>query len=198
MKANKIITLMLCLVAGLGFTSCLDDDDNNDSNFRKMTNEEFDRNFGLLKGGHTGTAYVYYTSNTTPSDTLKNVRWEVSVADTSLVIYDVPTKLLTKNATKDDGEVQKAIASTPKVTIKSKLYLSFYRSKAAYQVFPYLPFIGNAAKPFYITLDSGNYYYNDIVAGQKMSFPLVVGNVVSASGSALTTGGNYAIVFKEN
>lgn len=104
MKYLKFITMAMCCVAAMVFTSCNSDDDGPSA----LSKQEFQQTFNMVKGSYEGKLYwpvVNDTTGQTKADST-SITWEVS-RDSSLTIHNFPTKLLGNYVT--DSVVKKAI-----------------------------------------------------------------------------------------
>jgi len=91
MKAFKLLSVVFALFVVAGFTSCLDDDDDNDG----LTPSEISQCFQAIRGTHQGNLiYTVRNENNTEylTDTL-DIEWSVN-SDTTLTISSFPTRLL--------------------------------------------------------------------------------------------------------
>lgn len=104
MKYLKFITMAMCCVAAMVFTSCNSDDDGPS----QLSKQEFQQVENMVKGNYEGQLYWPVKNDTTGQAKADStaISWEVGT-DSVLTIHDFPTKLLGNYVT--DSVVKKAI-----------------------------------------------------------------------------------------
>lgn len=113
MKALKTFFMLCCCMAAVTFTSCLNDNDDN----QRLTPEERMAAFQTIKGGYTGKliyAKPNPTGNTNKNDTL-DVNWRIDT-DSTLTIANFPSAPLAAYITNE--EISGLIAKQPAQSLK--------------------------------------------------------------------------------
>ncbi len=118
MKSFKVFAFAACVLAGLAFTSCNDDDDNN-----TLSPQERQEAFQKVKGNYTGEL-VYASVNPKDSkdqaDTV-SVSWQIGT-DSVMTIQNIPAIAVARNIT--DTIIRKAVAAQPAQDMKC--YIGFF------------------------------------------------------------------------
>lgn len=92
MKKTTILNLFLCVVSVLAFTSCLDDDDNDD-----LSNAEIQQCFLATQGNHNGM--MIYSSLNDSSIIVREqndtayVSWSITT-DSTMILHRIPSKAI--------------------------------------------------------------------------------------------------------
>ena len=122
MKKTKFFALLLCCFSAFLFSSCLNDDDDTKVG---LTAEEVRQCINSVRGDYDGDL-IYLSQNPTvpndKTDTL-DIDWKVNAADTTLVIYNFPAKLIAKDL--PEGEVKTALMEAAGTSVKAKV--GFYQ-----------------------------------------------------------------------
>ena len=121
MKKTKFLAFLLCCFSAFLFASCLDDDGGKTG----LTNEEARQCLNSIRGSYSGDL-IYESQNpiiaTDKTDTL-DIDWQVNAADTTLVVYSFPAKLIAKDL--PEGDVKTALSQASGATLKAKI--GFYQ-----------------------------------------------------------------------
>lgn len=121
MKKTKFLAFLLCCFSAFLFASCLDDDGGKTG----LTNEEARQCLNSIRGSYSGDL-IYLSQNPTipedKTDTL-DIDWQVNAADTTLVVYSFPAKLIAKDL--PEGDVKTALSQASGATLKAKI--GFYQ-----------------------------------------------------------------------
>lgn len=119
MKATKIFSLMLCCMAVLSFTACIDDDDNNNG----PTPEERRAAYQAMQGRYVGKA-IYMQAKpglgNDRTDTL-DVSWQVNT-DSVMIVDNFPAAVVAEHI--QDAELAGQIAQQPAQRVK--LFYALY------------------------------------------------------------------------
>ena len=169
-KMTKFLMLLLCGVTMFSTTSCLNDDDNDNVGIDPVTYKQF---LATASGNYNiGTKLYFYndtiTAKDNPSmtDSIMGLN-AVIQTDSTLVLHDVPGRVLAKEIKNNDA-LKMAIEDAEPVDIESKIlfynisqgygYYYVYSSSVIYNA---LEFNGGKHKvelQFYVP--SGGLYYN--------------------------------------
>ncbi|MBP7767892.1 MAG: DUF4840 domain-containing protein [Prevotella sp.] len=112
MKHFKLFSLLLCGLAAMAFTSCLNDDDDN-----KLTPAEIQQAYLAVAGNHNGKVVFQATNPKNSADKLDTLAasWNVT-SDSTMTIYNVPISKLAPYI--NDDNLKAAIAQLPNATVQ--------------------------------------------------------------------------------
>ena len=134
MKKNKLLILVVALIATVSFTSCLNDDYETRRN--RPTAAELKEATNPIQGLYQGKLYRLInnerTGRTEKTDSA-NTSWEFK-DDSVLVIKDVPSKLLAANVT--NSALKQAIEALPNQQVKCSVSI-FYVKPIQYFIIPF-------------------------------------------------------------
>ncbi len=132
MKKTKFLAFLLCCFSAFLFASCLDDDGGKTG----LTNEEARQCLNSIRGSYSGDL-IYESQNpiiaTDKTDTL-DIDWQVNAADTTLVVYSFPAKLIAKDL--PEGDVKTALSQASGATLKAKIGFYQITPVIGYILFP--------------------------------------------------------------
>ena len=160
------------------FASCLDDDGGKTG----LTNEEVRQCLNSIRGSYSGDL-IYLSQNPTiatdKTDTL-DIDWQVNAADTTLVVYSFPAKLIAKDL--PEGDVKTALSQASGATLKAKIGFYQITPVIGYILFPmpvvYNVIYGGSAHKVSAYFSSNGYSFGLHSATQKvMQMQLVLGGV---------------------
>ncbi len=118
MKKNKLLILVVALMATLSFTACMNDDYEEQGKRKLPTVAELKAASSSIQGLYQGKLYRYDQIGNSWQFEKKdsvNTTWEVK-DDTTLVIKNFPAKMLATNVI--DTDLKQAIAALPNQEIK--------------------------------------------------------------------------------
>ncbi len=94
MKPRKLFTFVLCLTAGLLFTSCLNNDDDNDKKtITPLTPQQRLAQLADMQSIYSGK--VFFTNDSTQLiDSISGIDWSVLAPDSTLTLRNLPMKVL--------------------------------------------------------------------------------------------------------
>lgn len=150
MKTMKYFSVLCCLAA-MCLTSCLNDDNDNDT---ALTKEQVAQCLLAVKGTHQGNM-IYAAKNPhdvkDQTDTLA-ISWTVKT-DSTMTIHNFPTKLLFENISESaaTAEVKAALTALPDQDLECRI--GFYRTSP-------ISFVINPVSPSYtLELKDGKHKY---------------------------------------
>lgn len=110
MKRIKFLSFLLIAMTAMVFTSCVDDDDDNNG----LTPVEIQTAFNATRGTHTGNLlYATWDSYSMPQakvDTLSGATWSINT-DSTMTFHNIPSSVISTVVA--DSAIQKAIAAQP-------------------------------------------------------------------------------------
>lgn len=178
MKKTKFLAFLLCCFSAFLFASCLDDDGGKTG----LTNEEVRQCLNTIRGSYSGDL-IYLSQNPTiatdKTDTL-DIDWQVNAADTTLVVYNFPAKLIAKDL--PEGDVKTALSQASGATLKAKIGFYQITPVIGYMLFPmpvvYNVIYGGKAHKVSAYFLSGQYSFGYHSASQKkMLMQYVLGGI---------------------
>lgn len=118
MKTFKIFSIMMCAVAALSLTSCLDDDDDDSNN--GLTKEQVQQAFQQARGSYTGKMYYAYPDQTGQKQLTDSVvtSWTLDT-DSTLTIHNFSLKGVGRNI--NDSALAKAFIEAPVQSMKCNI-----------------------------------------------------------------------------
>ena len=117
MKKNKLLILFVALIATLSFSSCLNDDYDEQAKRNRPTVEELKAASHTIQGLYHGKLSRYGLNEREQLERKDSVNttWEIK-DDTTLIIKNIPTKMLTASII--DADLKQAIEALPNQEIK--------------------------------------------------------------------------------
>ena len=117
MKKNKLLIFVVALIATLSFSSCLNDDYDEQAKRNRPTVEELRAASHTIQGLYHGKLSRYGLNEREQLERKDSVNttWEIK-DDTTLIIKNIPTKMLTASII--DTDLKKAIEALPNQEIK--------------------------------------------------------------------------------
>ena len=117
MKKNKLLILFVALIATLSFSSCLNDDYDEQAKRNRPTVEELRAASHTIQGLYHGKLSRYGLNEREQRERKDSVNttWEIK-DDTTLIIKNIPTKMLTASII--DTDLKQAIEALPNQEIK--------------------------------------------------------------------------------
>lgn len=170
MKYLKFISLAVCCVAAMVFTSCNSDDDGPSA----LSKQEFQQAQNMVKGNYAGRLYWPVKNDSTGKTQADStdITWQVN-ADSTLTINNFPTKLLGAYVT--DSTVKKAIMDEEPLDLKC--YVNYTQvDPTRFTISPVSPAFnvtyGGASHEIAVPFWAGGYYsYGGYTASNRtMSF----------------------------
>lgn len=122
MKKLRFLSLLFCAIAALSFTSCLDDDDDNDN---RLSPQDVATCYNLTRGTYTGKAYFSKdpTTTVTNNNDSATVAWSIT-SDSTMTLQAIPARIFASGIT--NADVKNAIANEPNVDIPCRI--SYFRT----------------------------------------------------------------------
>lgn len=113
MKHFKLFSLLLCGLAAMTLTSCLNDDDDNN----KLTPAEIQQAYLAVAGNHKGKVVIQAINPQNPADKLDTLAasWNVTT-DSTMTVHNVPISKLAPYI--NDDNLKAAIAQLPDTTVQ--------------------------------------------------------------------------------
>ena len=117
MKKNKLLIFVVALIATLSFSSCLNDDYDEQAKRNRPTVEELRAASHTIQGLYHGKLSRYGLNEREQLERKDSVNttWEIK-DDTTLIIKNIPTKMLTASII--DTDLKQAIEALPNQEIK--------------------------------------------------------------------------------
>ena len=117
MKKNKLLIFVVALIATLSFSSCLNDDYDEQAKRNRPTVEELKAASHTIHGLYHGKLSRYGLNEREQLERKDSVNttWEIK-DDTTLIIKNIPTKMLTASII--DTDLKQAIEALPNQEIK--------------------------------------------------------------------------------
>ena len=117
MKKNKLLILFVALIATLSFSSCLNDDYDEQAKRNRPTVEELKAASHTIQGLYHGKLSRYGLNEREQIEKQDSVSttWEIK-DDTTLIIKNIPTKMLTASII--DTNLKQAVEALPNQEIK--------------------------------------------------------------------------------
>ena len=166
MKKNKLLIFVVALIATLSFSSCLNDDYDEQAKRNRPTAAELKAASRTIQGLYHGKLSRYGLNEREQLERKDSVNttWEIK-DDTTLIIKNIPTKMLTASII--DTDLKQAIEALPNQEIKCAISV-FSVKPILFYIAPYRLDLGKTHDVAIAFLFKADYTYGGYDADRKV------------------------------